>query len=94
RPSKIIDVCNVCMAGNQYKVKLDSMVGSRNIDILSMDGIKLLASPICPEDLASYNSVSYKEIKINDKRSNMYALDHIQRGISGDALMGPSSIRI
>ncbi|PVV05115.1 hypothetical protein BB560_000368 [Smittium megazygosporum] len=36
RPSKIIDVCNVCVFGNQYKVKLDSMLRSRNIDILSM----------------------------------------------------------
>ncbi|PVV00379.1 hypothetical protein BB560_005245 [Smittium megazygosporum] len=169
RSSKIIDVCNVGKAGNQYKVKLDSMVRSRNIDILSMvlsrwfshvkahqnintitelkecferkahvdsltqgngnpgkynfkvyprdvprseryqvkikDGIKLflsyifiegklLASPICSEDLASYNPVAYKETKISDKRSNKYASGHIQRVSSGDALMGPSSIEI
>ncbi|PVU90231.1 hypothetical protein BB560_006228 [Smittium megazygosporum] len=55
---------------------------------------KLLASPICSEDLASYNPVAYKEVKISDKRSNKYTSDHIQRGSSGDALMGPSSIEI
>ncbi|PVV00410.1 hypothetical protein BB560_005209, partial [Smittium megazygosporum] len=55
---------------------------------------KLLASPICSEDLASYNPVAYKEVKISDKRSNKYASDHIQRGSSGDALMRPSYIEI
>ncbi|PVV01675.1 hypothetical protein BB560_003896, partial [Smittium megazygosporum] len=55
---------------------------------------KLFASPICFEDLSLYNPVAYKIVKAKDKRKDKYTPDQIQRMNSGDALMGPSSIRI
>ncbi|PVZ96810.1 hypothetical protein BB558_007265 [Smittium angustum] len=55
---------------------------------------KLFASPICSEDLSLYNPVAYKIVKAKDTRKDKYAPDQIQRMNAGDALMGPSSIRI
>ncbi|PVV01216.1 hypothetical protein BB560_004376 [Smittium megazygosporum] len=55
---------------------------------------KLFSNYNLSGDLASYNPVAYKIIKTKDKRKDKYAPDQIQRMNSGDALMGPSSIRI
>ncbi|PVU93385.1 hypothetical protein BB560_005998 [Smittium megazygosporum] len=76
----------------RYQVKIKNGI-KLFLSIIFIEG-KLLASPICSEDLASYNPVAYKETSISDKRSNKYASDHIQRGSSGDALMRPSYIEI
>ncbi|PVV02989.1 hypothetical protein BB560_002549 [Smittium megazygosporum] len=88
-----------------FKVYPRDVPRSERYQVKIKDGIKLflsyifiegrlLSSPTCSEDLTSYNLVAYNETKISDKRSNKYASDHIQRGSSGDALMGPSSIVI
>ncbi|PVV04306.1 hypothetical protein BB560_001192 [Smittium megazygosporum] len=42
RTSKRTDVCNVYVAGDQYKVELDSMVRSGNIDIFRMATLQRL----------------------------------------------------
>ncbi|PVU85045.1 hypothetical protein BB560_007177 [Smittium megazygosporum] len=76
----------------RYQVKIKDGI-KLFLSYIFIEG-KLLASPICSEDLASYNPVVYKETKISDKRSNKYASNHIQRGSFGDALMGPYSIEI
>ncbi|PVV02257.1 hypothetical protein BB560_003294, partial [Smittium megazygosporum] len=76
----------------RYQVKIKDGI-KLFLSYIFIEG-KLLASPICSKDLASYNLVAYKEAKISDKMSNKYVSDHIQRESSRDALMGPSSIEI
>ncbi|PVV01404.1 hypothetical protein BB560_004177, partial [Smittium megazygosporum] len=42
RASKRTDVCNVCVAGNQYKAELDSMARSGNINLFRMATLQRL----------------------------------------------------
>ncbi|PVV05178.1 hypothetical protein BB560_000304 [Smittium megazygosporum] len=77
---------------DRHQIKIDGGV-KLNLSYYFVNE-KLFASTICSEDLSLYNPLAYKIAKAKDTRKDKYAPDQIQRMNAGDALMGPSSIRI